>query len=120
MGKGGSHFKSRISGCKKFWTFHFSSFPNIFRGEGGWGCSQVHLLYISSSWVIIRKHADMQLPGFLASASFWCGCDCYIEGVKTRSTPSRLSWWDFDKNIAILVPTYQMLYSEAIFKKKII
>ena len=61
----------------------------------------------------------MQLPELLVSASFWCGCDCHFDGVKTRSTPSLLSWWDFDQNIANLVPTYQMLYSEAIFKNKI-
>ena len=33
-------------------------------------------LYISSSWVRIRLHIEIQLPRLLASTLFWWGYDC--------------------------------------------
>ena len=50
-------------------------------------------LYISSSWVRIRLHTEIQLTRLPASTLFWWGCYCHCDcdGVKTKSTHSLLS-----------------------------
>ena len=55
------------------------------------------ILYISSSWVKIRLHTEIQPPRLPASTLFWwgsdcdCHCDCDCDRVKTKSTPSLLT-----------------------------
>ena len=57
-------------------------------------------LHVSSTWVGIRLHAEIQLSRLPASTLFWWGCDCHChcEGVKTLSTVSLFTNdWSFKK-----------------------
>ena len=62
-------------------------------------------LYISSSWVRIRLHTEIQLPRLPASTLFWWGCDRHrhCDWGKRKSTPCLLTK-DFGWSLTKMAP----------------